>query len=139
MDVRWKFIRRWKVTPANVDDGNTLPDIVDHANTAARLLADRGYDHEANRKVLARHGWKDGIARKARAGKKLGERAQVRNKAINRTRSRVEHVFGQLRHFGGKVVRAVTLARNELAFAIKCAVYNARRLVLLEQAGAVTA
>ena len=91
MDARWKFIRRWKVTAANVDDGKTLPEIIDRANTTARLMADRGYDHEANREVLAEHGWRDGIARKAKPGKKLGERAQARNKAINRTRARVEH------------------------------------------------
>lgn len=139
VDARWKLIRRWKVTPANVDDGKTLTDIIDRANTTARLLADRGYDHDANRQVLAERGWKDGIARKAKPGKKLGERAQARNKAINRTRARVEHVFGQLRHMGGQVVRAVTLARNELAIALKCAVYNARRLVMLDQAGVVPA
>lgn len=139
VDVRWKFIRRWKVTPANVDDGNTLAAVLDSANTAARLYADRGYDHEANRQVLAGHGWKDGIARKAEPGRKLGQRAQARNKAINRKRARVEHVFAQLQHLGGKFVRAVTLARNELAIAIKCAAYNARRLVSLYQAGVVPA
>jgi hypothetical protein len=31
--------------------------------------------------------------------------------------------------------QAVGLARNELAIALKCAVYNARRLVMLDQAG----
>jgi hypothetical protein len=111
-----------------VDGGKTLPDIIDRANTTARLLTGRGYDHDANRQVLAECGLKDGIARKAKPGKKLGERAQARKKAVNRTRARVEHVSGQLRHMGGLVVRAVTLARNELAIALKCAVYNARRL-----------
>jgi hypothetical protein len=36
-----------------------------------------------------------------------------------------------LHHLGGKLVRAVTLARNELAIALKCAAYNAKRLVWL--------
>jgi IS5 family transposase len=132
VDVRWKLIRRWKVTPANVDDGNTLPQILDEANTAARLYGDRGYDHEANRRVLAARGWRDGIARKAAAGRQLGPRARARNTAITRKRSRVEHVFAQLHHLGRKVVRAVGLARNELAIVLKCVVYNARRLVWLE-------
>jgi IS5 family transposase len=132
VDARWKLIRRWAVTPANVDDGKTLPKVVDQGNTAARLYADRGYDHQANRQVLAQHGWKDGIARKAGPGQELGERAKARNKAINRRRSRVEHVFAQLHHLGGKLVRAVTLARNELAIALKCAAYNVKRLVWLQ-------
>jgi IS5 family transposase len=132
VDVRWKLIRRWKVTPANVDDGQTMPKVLDQANTAARLYADRGYDHEANRRVLAARGWRDGIARKAATKRELGPRAKARNTAINRKRSRVEHVFAQLHHLGRKTVRAVTLARNELAIALKCAVYNAKRLVWLK-------
>ena len=82
--------------------------------------------------MLAARGWRDGIARKAAAGRELGPRAQARNKAINRRRARVEHVFGQLHHFGRKVVRAVGLVRNELAIVLKCVVYNARRLVWLK-------
>jgi IS5 family transposase len=132
VDVRWKLIRRIKVTPANVDDGNTLSMVTDPTNTAAQLYGDRGYDYEANRRLLAERGWRDAIARKARAGRELGSRAKARNTTINRKRSRVEHVFAQLHHLGRKTVRAVTLARNELAIALKCAVYNAKRLVWLK-------
>ena len=132
VDVRWKCIRRWKVTPANVDDGNTLPEVGDAGNTAAALFGDRGYDHAVNRQWLAERGWRDRIARKARRGQPLGPLAQARNRTIARTRSRIEHVFAQLHHLGGKRVRAMTLARNELAIAVKCAVYNARRLVWLK-------
>jgi IS5 family transposase len=84
VDVRWKLIRRCKLTPANVNDGRTMPQVLDEANTAARLYADRGYDHQANREVLAARGWRDGIARKAAAGLELGPRARARNTAINR-------------------------------------------------------
>jgi IS5 family transposase len=132
VDVRCKLIRRCKVTPANVDDGNTLPVVVDRANTAVRLYGDRGYDHESNRGLPAKQGLRDGMARKARPGRKLGLRTQARNRAINRKRLRVEHVFAQLHHLGGKVVRAVTLVRNELAIVLKCAVCNARRLAWLK-------
>jgi len=138
VDVRYKLIRRWKVTAANVDDGRTMPEVTDPTNTAARFYADRGYDHQANREVLAARGWRDGIARKAAAKRKLGPRAKARNTAINRRRARVEHVFAQLHHLGRKVVRAVNLARNELAIALKCTVYNVKRLVWLE-ANAVAA
>ena len=54
-----------------------------------------------------------------------------RNKTINRTRARVEHVFAALSQQGGKCVRAMTLARNALAITLQCAAYNARRLVWL--------
>ncbi|WP_240636128.1 transposase, partial [Caldimonas tepidiphila] len=58
VDARYKLIRRYKVTPANVDDGNTLPEVIDASNTAARLYADRGYDRRASRELLAEHGCK---------------------------------------------------------------------------------
>ena len=132
VDVRCKLIRRWAVTAANVDDGRTMPQVSDPTNTAAHFYADRGYDHQASRDVLAARGWRDGIARKAAAGHELGPRAQARNTTINRKRSRVEHVFAQLHHLGRKVVRAVGLARNELAIVLKCVVYNAQRLVWLK-------
>src|SRR5260221_10938703 len=46
-------------------------------------------------------------------------RLGARNRSINKTRSRVEHVFAGLEQLGGKVVRAMTLARNELAITLK--------------------
>ena len=47
-DARYKLIRRVKVTPANVDDGQTLKEVLERANTGARVLADRGYDAQTN-------------------------------------------------------------------------------------------
>ncbi len=64
-------------------------------------------------------------------GQDKRQRLDARNKAINRIRARGEHVFAGLEQLGGKCVRALTLARNELALLIKCAVYNAKRLVWL--------
>jgi len=138
VDARWKLIRRIAVTPANVDDGNTLQAVVDTANTRGRLLADRGYDAQANRELLAKHQLRDGIARRAKPGQEARQRLDARNRAINKTRARVEHVFAGLEQLGGKVVRAMTLARNELAITLKCVAYNAKRLVWLAAQGAQT-
>lgn len=131
VDARWKLIRRIEVTSANVDDGQTLGAVLDTANTRDRLLADRGYDSGANRELLKRHGLRDGIARRAKPGQEARQRLDARNRRINKTRARVEHVFAGLEQLGGKLVRAMTLARNELAITLKCVVYNAKRLVWL--------
>ena len=40
-------------------------------------------------------------------------------------------MFGGLGQLGGKCMRAMTLARNKLAILLKCAAYNAKRLVWL--------
>jgi IS5 family transposase len=138
VDARWKLIRRIEVTPANVDDGQTLKAVLDPGNTRGRLLADRGYDAQANRELLARHQLRDGIARRAKPGQEARQRLNARNRTINKTRARVEHVFAGLEQLGGKVVRAMTLARNELAITLKCVAYNAKRLVWLVAQGAPT-
>lgn len=96
-----------------------------------KLLADRGYDAQANRELLQDKRLRDGIARRAKPGQERRQRLEARNKSINRIRARGEHVFAALEQLGGKVVRAMTLARNELAIALKCAAYNAKRQVWL--------
>jgi IS5 family transposase len=136
-DRRYKLIRCVKVTPANVDDGQTLKDVLDTSNTGKRVLADRGYDAQANRDLLKTHKLRDGIARSAKPGQQARQRLDARNKTLNRSRARVEHVFAGLEQLGGKAVRAMTLARNELALLLKCAAYNAKRLVWLMSQGSV--
>jgi IS5 family transposase len=131
VDARYKLIRAFKVTPANADDGQQLGGILQPANTRNLLLADRGYDSQANRQVLEEHALVDGIARRAKPGQTAKTRLKQRNRTINRTRARVEHVFASLHQQGGKCVRAMTLARNALAITLQCAAYNARRLVWL--------
>lgn len=127
VDARYKLIRKIRVTPANVDDGKTLKQVLDTPNTGSRLLADRGYDSQANRDLLRAFGLNDGIGRRAKVGQERKVRLNARNQTINRVRARVEHVFAGLSQLGRKVVRAMTLARNELAITLKCVVYNARR------------
>ena len=130
-DARYKLIRQAVVTAANVDDGQTLKQVLDPSNTGSRLLADRGYDAQANRELLQARQLRDGIARRAKPGQARRQRLDARNTAINRIRARGEHVFAGLEQLGGKCVRAMTLARNELAILLKCAAYNAKRLVWL--------
>lgn len=131
VDTRYKLIRRIAITPANVDDGQTLGQVLDRSNTGKHVLADRGYDSQANRELLQAAQLRDGIARRAKPGQERRQRLDARNRTINRTRARVEHVFAGLGQLGGKVVRAMTLARNELAITLKCVAYNVKRLVWL--------
>ena len=105
------------------------------ANTRDRLLADRGYDSHANRQALQARGLQDGIARRAKPGQTAKVRLNQRNRTINKTRARVEHVFASLAQQGGKCVRAMTLARNALTITLQCAAYNAHRLVWLVKSG----
>jgi len=105
--------------------------VLDTSNTAKRVLADRGYDSQDNRELLHEKQLRDGIGRRAKPGQDKRQRLDARNTAINRIRARGEHVFAGLGQLGGKVARALTLARNELAITLKCVAYNVKRLVWL--------
>lgn len=139
-DVRYKLIRTLKVAPANADDGQQLPHVLQAANTRDRPLADRGYDSAATRQTLAQHGLVDGIARRAKPGQTTQVRLKQRNRTINRTRSRVEHVFASLAQQDGKCVRAMTLARNALAITLQCAASRVRhqRTQILDLTGSAS-
>jgi IS5 family transposase len=102
-DGRYKLIRRVKVTAANVDDGQTLKDVLDEANTGHVVLADRGYDAQANRDLLKGKQLREGIARRAKPGQQPRQRLDARNKTINRSRARVEHVFAGWSNSAGSV------------------------------------
>ena len=101
--ARYKLIRQMKITAANADDGQQLPDVLQVANTRKRLLADRGYDSAVNRQTLQQHGLADGIARRVKPGQTAKVRLKQRNKTINRTRARVEHVFAAAEQAGWQV------------------------------------
>lgn len=105
--------------------------MLDASNTGKQMLADRGYDSQANRELLRDKGLRDSIARRAKPGQEHRQRLDARHRTINRTRARGEHVFAGLEQLGAKCVRALALARNELAMLIKCAAYNVKRLVWL--------
>ncbi len=135
--MRYTLIRALKVTPANADDGQQLPEVLQAANTRDRLLADRSYGSAANPQTLQQHGLADGIARRAKPGQTAKTRLKQRNRTINRMCSHVEHVFASLTQLGGKCFRAMTLASPALTITLKCAACNARRLAwLVKSAGA---
>ena len=67
-DARYKLLRKAKITAANVDDDQTLKDVLECGNTGARVLADRGHDAQAKCELLQAAKLRDGIARRAQAG-----------------------------------------------------------------------
>jgi IS5 family transposase len=132
VDARWKLKWRWAVTPANVDDGKTLPKVVAQAiplhgcmpTAATTTTPTARYWPTVTGRTASR-------ARPARAGTWRACQGPQQGHQLP-ARSRVEYVFAQLHHRVGKIVCTVTLARNELAIALKCAAYNIKRLVWLQ-------
>ncbi|GAA0739665.1 hypothetical protein GCM10009107_00590 [Ideonella azotifigens] len=84
---------------AALSDG--ISTLTQPANGRKRLLADRGYDNQANRLVLQARGLQDDIARRAKPGQTAETRLNRRNQPINKIRARVKHDFAALRQQGG--------------------------------------
>ena len=53
------------------------------------------------------------------------------NTAKSRIRARVEHVFAAMRHFGGKTIRTIGVARAEIQIGLLNFTYNLTRYVYL--------
>ena len=87
------------VTPANLSDMNELGQLLSEIPTEirGRCYADKGYTSKANRDVVHKKGFKDGIMDKAVRGKALTHWQKIRNKCISSVRCGIERIFGTLK------------------------------------------
>jgi IS5 family transposase len=63
---------------------------------------------------------------------KLSAEQKESNRNISRIRSRVEHVFGDMKSFGGNFIRSVGFKRAELSIFLSIFIYNLRRFTYLQ-------
>ena len=135
IDKRHKLVRKVIITNAAVSDSVVFEDLLDPNNTSRDVYADRGYPSAEREATLTAAGWRVQIQRKGSANKPISETQKQRNRRIATQRARVEHVFGALRHTGGKLVRCLGIVRTTFALNLKAASYNLQRLVFLKERG----
>lgn len=138
-DRRWGFIRRAEVTPASVNDSIMFEQVLDPANIAREVYADRGYRKRSRDRELKAQGYRPRIQRQGEAGHPLSARDQQRNRAISRHRAFGEHPFARLAQMGGKCLRTVGLARAKVQIGMKVAAHNLQHLARLLERGVVPA
>lgn len=115
--------------------GKHFDAVFDTANTSRAVYADRAYPCEEREAWLKAHGFRNHIQRKGRRNKALSQCQQRRNRRISKTRARVEHVFADIEHMGGKLIRTVGQARADFAMTLMATCYNLKRLVYFRKAG----
>ncbi|GAB6188103.1 IS5 family transposase [Thermopirellula anaerolimosa] len=111
VDAETKVIHSVAVTPANVHDSQALPGLLHGKET--RVYGDKAYvgQKEVIRERSPRA--RDYIERKASRGRPLSDREKEKNRRKSRIRSRVEHVFGVMKHvFGWRKTRFRGLFKN---------------------------
>ena len=112
MDVKSKFIKKFKVTDASVHDSQVLDDLLDGKDKDQSLFADCAYIGEGQANIISKHQMKNQVHEKAYRNRPLSEEQKAKNKIKSKTRARVEHVFGFMeQRMNGLFVRCVGIAR----------------------------
>jgi len=99
------------VTDASVHDSVVVDDLIHGEETV--LYGDKAYASQARKEASEAQGVTWRINRKAKRGKKLNCADRSFNRKSNRTRARVEHAFGVVKHLWGyRKVRYKGLEKN---------------------------
>ena len=131
-DAQYGLVVGGHVTPANRSDMNEIDRVLSEIPEEichGRCYADKGYTSKANREVVRRHGFKDGIMEKATRGKQLSYWQKIRNKLISSVRYGIERIFGtfkRCRNFARS--RYVGLDKVQQEFFLVALSYNLVRV-----------
>ena len=117
-------------TSANESDTKNLKGVLDKIRLlkGTTVEADKGYKSAANDELLREKFVKNRIMRKAVRNKPLTFREGLLNKAISRTRYKVERTFGGIKlWFGGGVARYVGIEKMHTQHLMQAIAYNLYR------------
>lgn len=127
------LIRGLCLSPANRQEVDFAASLVQGDEQA--VYADRGYDAQHLHDHLAALGITDGVMRRARKGKPLGQEEIKRNHRLVVHRRPVEKIFGTLKRcYRMNRLPHFSLARNQVTISLACFAYNLRRLATLSTA-----
>jgi IS5 family transposase len=128
VDVKYKLIRRYKVTTAEVHDTNVFEELLDNKNTSRDVWADAAYRNKERVENLQAAGYREHIQRRGCRHQKLTEWEKKGNHSRAKTRVRVEHVFGiQAQKAGNTIIRTIGAIRAKVKIGLRNLAYNIDR------------
>ena len=128
VDVKYKFIRAYTVTSANVHDGNVFEELLDPESTSKDVWADSAYRSQDAIESLQANGYREHLQRKGSRGCKLTKWEQQGNRTRSRIRSRVEHIFGvQTQRAGNMILRGVGIIHSGTKIGLRNLAFNLDR------------
>ena len=132
IDVKYKLIRDYEVTPASVHDSQVFKKLLDKNNSSKDVWADSAYGSSEKKSTLIEKGFRGHIQKKGCRYKKLSRRGIEANYRRAKVRSRVEHVFGvQAMRAGSLLIRTIGLVRAKAKVGLRNLAYNIDRYCLL--------
>ena len=134
VDNKYKLIRNYEVTSAQVHDSNVFEQRLTE-NTSKDVWADSAYRSKAAQEALVARHYRSHVHKKGKRNQPLTETDQQANRRKSKIRARVEHVFGSISNEqGGLYFRVIGLARTAVKIGMMNVVYNMRRFVTLHRA-----
>ncbi|GBQ90201.1 hypothetical protein GCM10007866_20130 [Gluconobacter albidus] len=134
IDLKFRFIRKWKTTDAAASDGARLREgLLDKTNTASGVWADTAYRSKANEDFMGKQGFVSKVHRKKPYLKPMPRHIQKSNAGKSVIRSRVEHVFADQTEL---LVQTVGITRATTRIGLVNIVYNMRRFLFLKRISA---
>ena len=94
VDTKSKFINKYLVTDASVNDSQALDDLLEEKNKDQKLHADSAYTGEEQEKSIAKYEIKNNVHEKGYRKKPLTQEQKANNTKKSKIRARVEYVFG---------------------------------------------
>ncbi len=132
VDVKHKFIRKYKVTPSSVHDSNVFEEILDKNNTSKDVFADSAYRSKESLKELETLGFREHLQRKGCKNKKLNNWEKQGNHTRSKIRSRIEHVFAvQAQRAKTLIIRTIGIIRADIKIGLRNLAYNMQRYSIL--------
>jgi len=134
IDRGFGFIRKWTATDAAAYEGRRLREgLLDKTNTARRVWADTAYRSAANEAFMAKNGFVSRVHRKKPKGRAMPAAIRRANNAKSKIRSRVEHVFAELKDRMDLFIRTIGIARATTKIGLANLVFNIKRLLFLRR------
>lgn len=126
VDVQDKLILKAVITAANVHDSQALDELIEAGDRV--VYADSAYSGAPSEAALAAKNVEPQINEKGARGHPLTEEQKAGNREKSGTRSRVEHVFAQMRgSMKALYQRCIGLRRNAACLTLTNLVYNLLR------------
>ena len=135
VDRKHKFIRDYRVTPANVHNSRCFEELLDENAADKGFWADSVYSGAALNEAVRAKGLEPHICEKGYRNRPLTPKQKSRNRRKSRVRSRVEHVFGLMSKLAHESRKIFTKGhrRAEVKLSLKNLTYNLYRFASLRQ------
>jgi transposase, IS5 family len=133
MDKTSRIIRRLAFTPANVNESAVADSLI--CGDERAVYADKAYDSQERRALLAGCGIANGIMRRGHPKRPLAAAELRRNKRLAKHRGPIEPLFSLFKNvYGLRRARYRGLARNTTAVLIAATAMNLKRWAAMQPA-----